>query len=65
MKKKLTTKQFDRFSDKIFDLTNIAAGALIFSQFLTNEFKWEITILGVAILVMGYWLGNRFTRNYY
>ncbi len=62
--KRLTPKQFDRLSDKIFELTNIAAGALIFGQFIAQAFNWYLFILGALILVFGYLLAILLTRKY-
>jgi hypothetical protein len=37
------------------DVGNIAAGALIFSQFFSEQgFRWELTLLGLAVMA-GLW----------
>ena len=63
--KKLSSKQLDRVSDKTFDLINIAAGALIFGQFLSGRVNWHLLLLGILILFIGYFFATRLTRNYY
>jgi len=51
MSRELRKKQ----AEKIMDLANIGAGALLFGQFIAEQkFSWLTTLVGVAILVGGY-----------
>ncbi len=43
------------FAEKVTDLGNIAAGALVFGQFLSEKgFNWGITSIGIILLVFSY-----------
>lgn len=47
----MNPKQREVFAEKLMDVGNIAAGALIFGQFFSEQgFRWGLTILGLAIM---------------
>jgi hypothetical protein len=47
----MNPKQREVFAEKLMDVGNIAAGALIFGQFFSEQgFRWELTLLGLAVM---------------
>ena len=51
----LNKSQRNIFGEKILDLVNIGAGALIFGQFLSEErFNWNLAILAISIFIAGF-----------
>ncbi|PIV09119.1 hypothetical protein COS31_05375 [Candidatus Roizmanbacteria bacterium CG02_land_8_20_14_3_00_36_15] len=56
--KSKTNKALRRlYSDKILDLTNLGVGTTLFGQFIAGKkFSWDITIIGLIILVLGYFM---------
>jgi len=45
------------WAEKTFELTNIGAGALIFSQFLSEKgFSLKASIIGIILIIIGYLL---------
>jgi hypothetical protein len=43
------------YAEKTFELTNIGAGALLFSQFLSDRaFSWLATGVGLVLVGVGY-----------
>ena len=47
----MNPKQREVFAEKLMDVGNIAAGALIFGQFFSEQgFRWSLTLLGLAIM---------------
>lgn len=44
-----------RFSEKLLDLGNIAAGAMIFGQFISgNELSVKLIIVGFVLTIVSY-----------
>ena len=38
--------------EKLFDLANLAAGAMIFGQFLSGQgFQWSVMLIGLAVVL--------------
>ena len=50
----LTPDQRRWRADKIGDLANIAVGALIFGQFTAKAFHFDLTLIGLAILLLAF-----------
>lgn len=44
----------DFLSDKLMDLANYVAAALIFGQLLADRIEWRAFIFGVAFLIASY-----------
>ncbi len=43
------------WAEKVLDLANIAAGAMIFGQIISGQkFSWSIAAIGLALVVAGY-----------
>jgi hypothetical protein len=60
----LSHRQRDLFAEKAIDLANIAAGALVFGQFLSEEgFRWSILAVGAMCYVFLIAFAYRFTRE--
>ncbi|PIU84519.1 MAG: hypothetical protein COS67_12815 [Deltaproteobacteria bacterium CG06_land_8_20_14_3_00_44_19] len=54
---RLNQKHREIFSNKILDVANIAAGALIFGQFISGKrFSWYLTGFSLGILFICYFL---------
>ena len=59
----LTCEQRKWRADKIGDLANLAVGALIFGQVLSNSFRSGPAIAGVAILLLAFFYGNLLLKH--
>ncbi len=47
----MNPKQREVFAEKLMDVGNIAAGALIFGQFFSEQgFRWGLTLFGLAVM---------------
>jgi hypothetical protein len=44
-------------ADKIADLGNLAAGALLFGQFIAGTFRFAIALAGILIVLLAYIYG--------
>ena len=64
MVKRYTVDQRGRVGEKLLDLGNIAAGALLFSQAISNKpFNMEVAFLGIVAIVILYLVGLRIMRG--
>ena len=59
----LTPDQRRWRADKIADLSNIAAGVLIFGQFASHSFRWDITLFGLLVLLVAYTYSNSLLKK--
>ena len=50
-------------ADKIADLANIAAGVLIFGQFASRTFSWQLTIIGLVFVAIAYFYANSLLKK--
>lgn len=56
--KLLDEKKKELLANKLLDLANIAAGALIFGQFLSESpVNKVLFVIGIGIVVLLYWVG--------
>jgi hypothetical protein len=46
---RLTRGQRTMLADKVLDAANVAAGALVFGQFLADRFSLALAIVGLAL----------------
>ncbi len=51
-------QQLRWLADKLADLANLAAGALIFGQFTGGQFNFAITAFGLAFVLGLYFYSN-------
>jgi hypothetical protein len=52
------------WAEKTFELTNIGAGALIFGQaFAKKDFSLIIALMGILLIVSGYFLSYLFLKK--
>jgi len=49
------------YADKIVDLANIAVGALVFGQILSERgFSFRLTLIGLTLFISGYLMSYLF-----
>ena len=64
MAKRYTMDQRGRIGEKLLDLGNIAAGALLFSQFISDKpFDFQMASVGIIILTVLYLVGLKIIRG--
>jgi len=51
----VNSKQRKAFAAKLMDVANIAVGALVFGQFLSERgFRWSLTLAGLGLMALLY-----------
>jgi hypothetical protein len=50
-------------ADKFGDLSNYTAGALLLGQILSHSFRWDFTIIGLAMTVGGFYYSNHILKR--
>jgi hypothetical protein len=59
----MTTEQRKMFAEKLPDLANWTAGAMVFGQFVSGEgFRILTLILGIILTIVFYYVAYRFAR---
>ncbi len=54
---RINSKFRERFSEKLMDLGNLTAGALVFGQFLSGkEFSLSLFTIGIGVMVVCYFI---------
>ena len=62
--RRINTKQRQIFAEKMLDLANIAAGALVFGQLVSPEIiRWYLIVVGVGIIFVGYFIAILLTNK--
>ncbi len=59
----MTPKQREVLAEKLMDVANFAAGALLIGQIISKEFNWIWTVAGGVIWLTFYAIGLFFLKG--